>query len=62
MIRPRIKPFQLWMPGYFIPDKALPFIPQGPDSSQTIAERESYALIIRGKASSYWAIQKQGKE
>jgi hypothetical protein len=61
MIRPRIKPHVIWMPGYIIPDKALPFIPKSASSTAGLVERESYALIKRASASSFWAIQKQGK-
>jgi len=61
MIRPRIKPHVIWMPGYIIPDKALPFIPKSQESIAGRVESESYALIKRAMHSSFWAIQKQGK-
>ncbi len=60
MIRPRNKPHVIWMPGYIIPDKALPFLPKGDKALEV--ERESYALIKRAMHSSFWAIQKQGKD
>lgn len=59
MIEPKHKPPVCWMPGYIIPDKALPFMPKGREAENV--ERESYALIKRAMHSSFWALQKQGK-
>lgn len=59
MIQPRIKPPVCWMPGYIIPDKALPFMAKSKQAKDV--ERESYALIKRAMASSFWAHQKQDK-
>lgn len=61
MIEPKRKRPVCWMPGFIIPDRVPPFQPKSQDSTAALVERESYALIKRAQASSFWALQKQGK-